>query len=303
MFLENQPSVKIYPFIRKIMKILIFLLTILPNLHAKEFRKSCLDLTKNDSECIDNDFFYSPSKSMKFRIFQVIARMEFSEPQETSIFYTYFKNNLAIVAPTRESTLSVNCYSPKNKEISKIFVDFVFNFNDCNRIIPISYRLAYDLEGADKIFANSRNKIKYGFYAKDNYLLFYGCAYNLITSSYDTAAWLLFKNSSYFAETSEELYQHLKIFLRNYNNNLISENDFKVNNLSRNSSSCQLPFRSKDTYKKIAMDFGLTRDVGANEVKSQNIRILIIGTGILMILLLFCFGVVNFVINYRKVRN
>lgn len=238
----------------KIMKFLIFSLFFATSVGKEIVGKTPEFVFKTQTECINGDFFYSPNVSVKLNIFQVIARMEFTYPNGVSTFYTYFENNLAVVIPTREHSLSINCYSNPSK-LEKTNLDFVFEFYGCNRIVTFAHRLTYhtdlacDLNYDKRVFWES-------FYTDGDYLGLFGMA--RINETYlDVAAWILFKDSSYFAKTTQQLERHLTKFLIVFNQRMknlkLTEKDFKVNEI-KDKMPCNIGISGKAIYKKISED-------------------------------------------------
>lgn len=225
---------------------LIFVTTIL----TKEFRGVCpFGKFRNFSECVNEEFFNSQSLSNISSKYQVIAKMEYDNAQGISLFYTYEQNLVAIISST-QNLISITSRSCKSH------FNFFFKFESsglCNVISKPTYILKSErlnlLEFIDK-----RKGFQTYVTKKNEFLAFWGCFENN-DFTYDLAAWILFSNSSFQAEKTEELKRNLRIFLKllNQEANLnFSENDFKLNELVLNFNICDTNY--KEIYKKISKD-------------------------------------------------
>lgn len=265
---------------------------------AKEiFEKTPTKIFKNTSQCIDHDFFYSSNVKVKRNVFQVIARMDFTRLNGVSMFNAYFKNNLAIVIPTREQLININCYSANRTVRKNTYLDFAFKYYGCNQIIKFAGRF----NKYENLACDSNQDLRFIvllFHTVDDYLVLWGILQ--INSTYiDLAAWILFKNNSYFAGTTQELENHLKKFLRNFNeheNIKLAEEDFQVNNITNNIKECDASFKEKETY-----------GMGKPKLEIANakslITILIFGAVIFLIIVTAIYFIVKNVIGYvRRVR-
>lgn len=137
--------------------------------------------------------------------------------------------------------------------------------------------------------------------AVEDYLVLWGAFY-INNTHLDLAAWLLFKKSSYFANSTDELENHLTKFLDILNQNeelKLTEEDFKVNELTNNITACETGYSGKDLYKKIADDFR-KKGKSDNKKSKSGIKNLIVVAALILVFATAIFFIGKKVIDYVR---
>lgn len=235
--------------------ILIIFLLVFPFLQAKEMKGNCPNFSNQSStNCFTMDFFTSLNNSEEFEYFEEIARVEFTRFSGVSMFYTYFKNNLALAFSTKEHLFKAIIYCDPSHYFDT-FISYTFDLNGCNTLINITAKFDKNVKFADEIIFDSRS-IEVQFLEFKDYLILWGCTYNQNTGISDNAAWFLNRKSEKFMLKEDNLREvHVKkirdYFLNKFD--IIFENTDITIDLKRTDSNkaCERNDTKELIFKKI----------------------------------------------------